>query len=140
MKIKTNKPLVTAIGAAFLASGAVPVMAGSSPFTVNPLARGYDLVSMAEADVQKTSTDSYDCCDHKQGEGKCGEGMCGEGKEHHHDKDMKYKHSEGKCGEGMCGEGKNHHQASDDSKHMNAEGKCGEGMCGTKKQQAKDAK
>ena len=101
-----NKPLAAALGAAFLASAALPAMAATetNPFGNTPLDGGYDLVSKADAEG-------------KCGEGKCGEGKCGEEKAD----------QEGKCGEGKCGEKKA------DKEGKCGEGKCGEGKCGEAK-------
>lgn len=122
MNKNLKKPLAAAIGASFLASAALPAMAGSNPFTVNPLNAGYDLVSKANT------------------EGKCGEGhksqcegeKCG---------DMKKCEEEGKCGEGKCGDGQkcDHEKprlqeagpATPATDKASEEGKCGEGMCGS---------
>lgn len=120
-----KKPLATAIGAAFMASLALPVMADSNPFTANPLNSGYDLVNKANA------------------EGKCGEGKCGEGKAETEGKcgDMEKCKAEGKCGEGKCGDPKKceaEHAKLKAEKPAEAskaadEGKCGEGKCGDMK-------
>lgn len=125
MKKTLKKPLAVALGAGFLASAALPVMAGSNPFTANPLGSGYDLVSKANA------------------EGKCGEGKCGEGKKAEcagECEDMKKCEAEGKCGEGKCGDEK---KCEHDKPRLEeakpaaaaeksaSEGKCGEGMCGS---------
>ena len=130
MTSNMKKPLAVAIGATFLASMALPAVAGSNPFTANPLSSGYDLVSKA------------------QEEGKCGEGKCGEGKKDDKNMEastdnMKKCKAEGKCGEGKCGD-KNicdvekakpeaAQPKSDAVKTPDKsadEGKCGEGMCG----------
>ncbi len=131
-----KKPLATAIGAAFVASLALPVMAGSNPFTANPLSSGYDLVSKAETAVKLPAEGK------KPAEAVCGEGRkavearCGT-KEICAEK-LKM-HAEGKCGdpkrcedimkeankavEGKCG----------DMEKCKVEGKCGEGKCGDEK-------
>ena len=107
MSHSSLKPVVTALGAAFLASAVTPLAtAGTShsPFAADDLASGYDL-----ANYNKHG-----------GEGKCGEGKCGGDKASNEgqcggDKADK----EGKCGEGKCGGDK-----------AAEEGKCGEGKCG----------
>ncbi len=77
MSVSSKKPLAIILGAAFLASAAVPMVANAdvNPFSVKPLNSGYDLANFG-----------------KDAEGKCGEGKCGEKAE-----------GEGKCGEGKCG-------------------------------------
>ena len=115
-----NKPLPMTLGAAFLATAISPLAsADASPFSVQPLSAGYDLVNAGKHEGK--------CGEGKCGEGKCGgedgkakEGKCGEGKCGGEDGKAK----EGKCGEGKCGEGK----CGGDAK--GAEGKCGEGKCG----------
>ena len=110
--------MVTAIGATFLAGFALPVLADSNPFSISPLATGYDLVSY-----------------NKTEEGKCGEGQCGADHSKHAKDDMKKCKEEGKCGEGKCGENEKCADAKPklESKPADGkvdEGKCGEGMCG----------
>ena len=100
MSKSSLKPVVTALGAAFLASAVAPLTHASNtqnPFSANELESGYDLPNFGS-----------------HAEGKCGEGKCGGDKA---DK-------EGKCGEGKCGEGK----CGGDK--AAGEGKCGEGKCG----------
>lgn len=99
MNRKTLSPLVTAVGAAFMASVSLSpaVSATENPFAAEQLPAGYNLAE-------------------KEAEGKCGEGKCGEGKcgaedagadEEESDTGAEQKaESEGKCGEGKCGEGK----------------------------------
>ena len=84
MNKHNTKPLVTAIGSAFVAATALSAIALASaasatenPFQADQLRSGYMLAD-------------------GHAEGKCGEGKCGEGKAK----------KEGKCGEGKCGEGK----------------------------------
>ena len=103
MSHSSLKPVVTALGAAFLASAVTPLAtAGTShsPFAADDLASGYDL-----ANYNKHG-----------GEGKCGEGKCGGDKAAAEGDKAAV---EGKCGEGKCGGDK-----------TKAEGKCGEGKCG----------
>jgi uncharacterized low-complexity protein len=101
MSKSSLKPMVTALGAAFLASAVVPVASAgviNNPFAADALESGYDLAN-------------YD----KHMEGKCGEGKCGGDKAEKATK-------EGKCGEGKCG--------GDKAEKATKEGKCGEGKCG----------
>lgn len=108
----TVKPLVMAVGAAFMTSLALGSMAhaAQNPFQVTELSTGYNLAA-------------------KDAEGKCGEGKCGEGK----CGADKAKTAETKgAAEGTCGE--DHAKAK--------EGACGEdkaaaktmeeGKCGAK--------
>ena len=83
---KSNKTLSLALSAAFLASAAAPAVADVTPFQLNPLSSGYDVVSKGGH------------------EGKCGEGKCGGEKGDSEGKCGGEKgDSEGKCGEGKCG-------------------------------------
>jgi uncharacterized low-complexity protein len=136
MSKSSLKPVVTALGAAFLASAVTPLASASNlsnPFTANALESGYDLGNYGK---------------HKQNaEGKCGEGRCGgsadkAAKEGQCGGDKAAKEGqcggdkaakEGKCGakaagkaakEGQCGGNK---PAKDKAAK---EGKCGEGRCG----------
>ncbi len=85
MSTMKKRPVSAALGAAFLASAISPLAdADTNPFSVQPLASGYDIVNAGSHEG-------------KCGEGKCGEGKCGE---------EESKGDEGKCGEGKCGEGK----------------------------------
>ena len=90
MANKTLKPVVNAVGAAFLASAAVSMVSADTqnPFEAKDLRSGYDLAN-------------YGQHGEKGQEGKCGEGKCGEGMGADAKADK-----EGKCGEGKCGEGK----------------------------------
>jgi uncharacterized low-complexity protein len=85
MTNKKLKPVVNAMGAAFIASGAASMASADAqnPFEAKDLRAGYDLANYGQHGEKGG----------KDGEGKCGEGKCGEGKA---DK-------EGKCGEGKCG-------------------------------------
>jgi uncharacterized low-complexity protein len=116
MNPKMKKPLAVAIGAAFLATAAIPVLAGNNPFTANPLTSGYDQVNKSGAEGK---CGEGKCGEAKKAakEGKCGEGKCGEAKK------GEKAEGEGKCGEGKCGEAKKGEKAE-------GEGKCGEGKCG----------
>ncbi|WP_036230983.1 HvfA family oxazolone/thioamide-modified RiPP metallophore, partial [Marinobacterium jannaschii] len=77
MANNTIKPIVAAVGAAFIAGVATTSVANAAenPFAATDLSAGYQV---AEA---------------KKVEGKCGEGKCGGEKTK----------AEGKCGEGKCG-------------------------------------
>ena len=79
MKNPTKKPIITALGAAFVTSMAfTPVVnADTNPFGATELKTGYMMLA----------------------EGKCGEGKCGADK-------AAEKAKEAKCGEGKCAEGK----------------------------------
>lgn len=103
----TQKPLATALGAAFLSVAASSaVQANENPFSLTQLNNGY--MQVAEM------------------EGKCGEGKCGGAKTE--------KAKEGKCGEGKCGGAKTTDDHGDAEMKKTTEGKCGEGKCGgTKK-------
>ena len=95
MKNPTKKPIITALGAAFVTSMAfTPVVnADTNPFGATELKTGY--MVLAEG---------------KCGEGKCGEGKCGTEKAADTVK-------EAKCGEGKCGAEKAANKAK--------EGNCG---------------
>lgn len=88
----TVKPMVAAVGAAFIAGMATaPVAtAAENPFAATELSSGYS---------QQVAMNEGKCGEGKcggkkaEGEGKCGEGKCGGSKTS----------SEGKCGEGKCG-------------------------------------
>ena len=86
------KPIVAAVGAAFIAgmASAPLATAAENPFAASELSSGY----------------SQQLAEGKCGEGKCGgdkaakaEGKCGEGK----CGGDKAEKTEGKCGEGKCG-------------------------------------
>ena len=88
------KPMVAAVGAAFIAGMATaPVAtAAENPFAATDLSSGYS---------QQVAMNEGKCGEGKCGgkkadksEGKCGEGKCG---------GDKAEKSEGKCGEGKCG-------------------------------------
>jgi uncharacterized low-complexity protein len=105
MNKHNTKPLVTAIGSAFVAATALSAIALASaasatenPFQADQLRSGYMLAD-------------------GHAEGKCGEGKCGEGKAK----------KEGKCGEGKCGEGKAKAEGKCGEGKADAEGACGEG-------------
>lgn len=101
----SKKPLVAALGAAFLASSIAPMAsAEANPFSATALSSGYDLGNFNSHGDGKHSEGG------KAKEGKCGEGKCGEAKAG--------KAKEGKCGEGKCGEAK--------GAKASKEGKCGE--------------
>ena len=97
MNKKTLSPLVTAVGAAFMASISLSPAASATenPFAAEQLPAGYNLAE-------------------KEAEGKCGEGKCGEGKCGAKETDTDEEESgagaeeksegEGKCGEGKCGQ------------------------------------
>ena len=108
---QSKKPLVAALGAAFLATSIAPLAsAAANPFSAQQLSGGYDLANFNHHE--------------KAGEeGKCGEGKCGDAKKGEGEGkcgDAKKGEGEGKCGEGKCG----------DAKKGEGEGKCGEGKCG----------
>jgi uncharacterized low-complexity protein len=106
MSKSSIKPVVTALGAAFLASAVTPLASASvlnNPFAANELEAGYDLANFGK----------------EQGEGKCGEGKCGG--------DSGKAAKEGKCGEGKCGEGKAAKEGQCGGNKAAGEGKCGEG-------------
>src|SRR5690606_679792 len=94
MNKKSLSPLVTAVGAAFIASVSLSpaVSATENPFAAEQLPAGYNLAE-------------------KEAEGKCGEGKCGEGKcgaeeteeEESGSGTEEKSDGEGKCGEGTCG-------------------------------------
>jgi uncharacterized low-complexity protein len=120
-----KKPLAAALGAAFLATSFVPLVAAeSNPFSMQQLSGGYDLANYDK------HADGGCGGDKAKGEGKCGEGKCGEDKAK----------GEGKCGEGKCGEDKAKGEGKcgegkcgdDKAKKSEGEGKCGEGKCGGK--------
>ena len=101
------KPLVAAVGAAFMATVAIApaASAAENPFQATELTAGYNL-----ADAHEGKCGEGKCgAEQKAKEGKCGEGKCGAEK----------KAKEGKCGEGKCG-----------AEKKAKEGKCGEGKCG----------
>ena len=104
MNNSTKKPLVAALGAAFVTSMAFAPAASAdvSPFGATELETGYMVLA----------------------EGKCGEGKCGA-------EQAADKAKEAKCGEGKCGEGKcDAEKAADKSKEAKCgEGKCAEGTC-----------
>jgi uncharacterized low-complexity protein len=103
MTTSKAKPITLAMCAALVGGFAVSAPA----FALEPLARGYMLTAVDNADamggVEKEKDDT---------EGKCGEGKCGTDREDD---------TEGKCGEGKCGA----------EKEDDTEGKCGEGKCGS---------
>ena len=112
MAKSTTKPLVAALGAAFLATSVVPMASADvNPFAATQLSSGYDLANYGKGEGKcgEGKCGGKKGKEGKCGEGKCGEGKCGEGK----------KGKEGKCGEGKCGGKKG------------KEGKCGEGKCGS---------
>ena len=111
-----KKPLVAALGAAFLATSIAPLASASAnPFSAQQLSGGYDLANFNhhEKAGEEGKCGEGKCGDAKkgEGEGKCGEGKCG---------DTKKAEGEGKCGEGKCG----------GAEKSEGEGKCGEGKCG----------
>ncbi len=111
-KNSSVKPMVAAIGAAFIAGMATAPLtnAAENPFATTDLTSGYS---------QQLAGN----------EGKCGEGKCGE------DKTKR----EGKCGEdkagkeGKCGEDKAGKEGKCGEDKAKREGKCGEGKCGESK-------
>ena len=113
---QSKKPLVAALGAAFLATSIAPLAsAEANPFSAQQLSGGYDLANFnhhGKSDEEGKCGEGK-CGDAKkgEGEGKCGEGKCG---------DAKKGEGEGKCGEGKCG----------GAEKSEGEGKCGEGKCG----------
>ena len=124
MSNSSIKPVVAALGAAFLASAVTPMVSASvlnNPFVANDLEAGYDLANYGK----------------EKGEGKCGEGKCGGGdagkaaKEGNCGGDKSAK--EGKCGEGKCGGNKAAKEGNCGGDKSAKEGKCGEGKCGGNK-------
>ena len=116
---KSIKPVVAALGAAFLASAVTPMVSASvmgNPFAANELQSGYDLANYGKEGEGKSGGDGEKAAK----EGKCGEGKCGG--------DKAKASEEGKCGEGKCGGDK----AAGGEKAAK-EGKCGEGKCGGSK-------
>ena len=82
-KTFSQKPLATALGAAFLSVAATSaVQANENPFSATQLTNGYMQIAGME--------------------GKCGEGKCG-GDKAKEGKCGGEKAKEGKCGEGKCG-------------------------------------
>ena len=81
----SKKPLVAAIGTAFVSSALLMGAAradSTNPFSMNELSQGYTL-AMGDKPADKDAK--------KAKEGKCGEGKCGANKD-------KMKGHEGKCG------------------------------------------
>lgn len=112
MKNSTKKPLVAALGAAFVTSMAFApaASADTNPFGATELETGY--MVLAEA--------------------KCGEGKCGAEKAAEKAKEAKC--AEGKCSEGKCATEEAPEKAVEKAPEAKcAEGKCSEGSCGTKK-------
>jgi len=123
MKNVTKKPLVAALGAAFVTSMAFApaVSADTNPFGATELETGYMVLA----------------------EGKCGEGKCGAKMKAK--KAVEAKCGEGKCGaqmkaqkadkalEAKCGEKMKTKKAAKAAEGKCGEGKCGEGKCGAKK-------
>ncbi|MDF2181458.1 hypothetical protein P2G53_05305 [Neptuniibacter sp. CAU 1671] len=116
-KMTHVKPVVAAIGAAFIAGMAMTPVANAAenPFATSELSSGYQQLAEAKCGESKKAEGS---CGEKKAEGSCGEkkaeGSCGE------------KKAEASCGEkkaeAKCGESK-----------KAEEGKCGEAKCGEKK-------
>ena len=116
------KPLVAAIGTAFLASVATTqISAAENPFGMTKLNGGYMQLAGNKCGGEPKCGVGAKCgeskCGASKSEAKCGEGKCGSSK------------SEGKCGgskpAAKCGEGK-----CGGSKPA---AKCGEGKCGGSK-------
>ena len=116
MKNSTKKPLVAAIGAAFVTSMAFApaASAATNPFGATELETGYMVLAEGKCGEGKCGAK-----DGKKADGKCGEGKCGGDKA-----------KEAKCGEGKCGADK----AAEKAKEAKCgEGKCAEGKCSGKK-------
>ena len=112
MKNSTKKPLVAAIGAAFVTSMAFApaASAATNPFGATELDTGYMVLAEGKCGEGKCGTEK---AADKAKEAKCGEGKCGAEK-------AADKVKEAKCGEGKCGAEK-------------AANKVKEGKCGSKK-------
>jgi uncharacterized low-complexity protein len=112
MKNPTKKPIITALGAAFVTSMAfTPVVnADANPFGATELKTGYMMLAEGKCGEGKCGTEK---AADKAKEAKCGEGKCGAEK-------AADKVKEAKCGEGKCGAEK-------------AANKVKEGKCGSKK-------
>ena len=96
MKNSTKKPLVAALGAAFVTSMAFAPAASAdvSPFGATELETGYMVLAEGKCGEGK-------CGGEKKSEGKCGEGKCAATKTS--EKAAEAKCAEGKCAEGKCG-------------------------------------
>ncbi len=124
MKNSTKKPLVAALGAAFVTSMAFApaVSAEVSPFGATELETGYMVLAEGKCG-------GADKAAAKAKEGKCGKGKCGADKA----AAKAEKAKEGKCGEGKCGEGKCGADKAAAKAEKAKEAKCGEGKCGEAK-------
>jgi uncharacterized low-complexity protein len=116
MKNSTKKPLVAALGAAFVTSMAFAPAAGAdtNPFGATELETGYMVLAEGKCGEGK-------CGGTKKTEAKCGEGKCGADK-------AAAKAKEAKCAEGKCAAAKAAEKAAE---AKCAEGKCAEGKCGS---------
>jgi len=131
MKNSTKKPLVAALGAAFVTSMAFApaASADTNPFGATELETGYMVLAEGKCGEGKCGADK---AAEKAKEAKCAEGKCGSMM---NGKKMK-KGMEKSCGammkgkEGACGMEKGAEKAKE---AKCAEGKCSEGKCATAK-------
>lgn len=116
MKRKSIKPFAGALGAAFIASAAVPLVSAgvTQPFAVNPLASGYELANFDQPMDQgmdkgmdsggKSKSDKEGSCAAskagKEASGDAGKGTAAGGEMKHDDSAMSSPKSgkEGNCG------------------------------------------